>query len=165
MTTNAVLCYIRDGGRVLLQHKAEGRFGGGFWNAPGGKIVDGESPEQAAVREVREETGLTVRDLCNYGTITFYQDGIEGPDIHVHVLVAGRFEGTLQANDEGPLEWIAEDGLPYDEMWADDRLWVPHVLAGRRVRGSFRFSEHYKKMLNYDLEVDGGSGYAPNQVR
>ena len=48
MPTEAVLCYIRDGGRVLLQHKAEGRFGGGFWNAPGGKIVDGESPEQAA---------------------------------------------------------------------------------------------------------------------
>jgi 8-oxo-dGTP diphosphatase len=154
MATNAVLCYIRDGGRVLLQHKAEGRFGAGFWNAPGGKIVDGESPEQAAVREVREETGLTVRDLCDYGTITFYQDGIEGPDIHVHVFVAGGFEGALQANDEGPLEWIVEDDLPYDEMWEDDRLWVPHVLAGRRIRGSFRFSAGYGRLLSDELRVE-----------
>lgn len=154
MPTNAVLCYIRDAGRVLLQHKAEGRFGGGFWNAPGGKIIDGESPEQAAVREVREETGLTVRDLSDYGAITFYQDGIEGPDIHVHVFVAGRFEGALQANDEGPLEWIAEDDLPYDQMWEDDRLWVPHVLAGRRVRGSFRFSAGYGGLLSHELRVE-----------
>ena len=153
MTTNAVLCYIRDGGRVLLQHKAEGRFGGGFWNAPGGKIVDCESPEQAAVREIHEETGLAVSDLRDVGTITFYLDGIEEPDIYVYVFVAGRFEGTLRANDEGPIEWITEEALLYDQMWEDDRLWVPHLLAGRRIRGSFRFSEHYGRLLTHQVEV------------
>ncbi len=154
MTTNAVLCYIRDRGRVLLQHKTKGRFGAGFWNAPGGKISDGESPQQAAAREVREETGLTVRDLSEHGTITFYLEGTEEPDIFVHVFVAGQFEGTLQANDEGPLEWTAEDALPYDQMWEDDRIWVPHVLAGRSVRGSFRFSESYGRLLSHELEVE-----------
>ena len=39
-------------------------------------------------------------------------------------------------------------------MWEDDRLWVPHVLAGRRVRGSFHFSADYEKMLSYKLDVD-----------
>ena len=61
MANDRVLCYIRDRGRVLLQLKADGRFGAGFWNGPGGKAAEGESPEEAAVREVREETGLTVR--------------------------------------------------------------------------------------------------------
>jgi 8-oxo-dGTP diphosphatase len=154
VTTNAVLCYIRDRGRVLLQRKAEGRFGGGFWNAPGGKIVDGESPEQAAVREVREETGLRVDGLRHCGTIVFYVEGVDGPDIHVHVFEAGEFEGTPTANEEGPLEWIAEDALPYGQMWEDDRLWVPHVLAGRRVRGSFRFSANYGRLLSHELEVE-----------
>jgi len=154
VTTNAVLCYIRDGGRVLLQHKAEGRFGGGFWNAPGGKIAVGESPEAAAAREVREETGLTVDGLRDCGTIVFFVEGVEGPDIHVHVFEAGRFEGTLQANEEGPLEWVPEGALPYDQMWEDDRLWVPHVLAGRRVRGSFRFSAGYERLVEHELEVE-----------
>ncbi len=154
MTTHAVLCYIRSNGHVLLQHKAPGRFGGGFWNAPGGKIVDGESPEQAATREVLEETGLTVRDLRDRGTLTFYVDRVDGPDIHVHVFVAGEFEGEVEANDEGPLEWIADDALPYDEMWEDDRIWVPHVLAGRRICGSFRFSAGYEKMLDHELTLE-----------
>lgn len=153
MTTHAVLCYIRDNGRVLLQHKAPGRFGGGLWNAPGGKMADGESPEQAARREVLEETGLTVDGLIDHGTITFYVDGTEGPDIIVRVFAARSFDGRLQANDEGPLEWVPEESLPYEQMWEDDRLWVPHILAGRRVRGSFRFTENYGRMVEHELEV------------
>ena len=154
MTTEAVLCYIRDRGRVLLQRKAEGRFGGGFWNAPGGKIIDGESPEQAAAREVQEETSLTVRDLADHGTLTFFLRGIDEPDIHVRIFVAGGFEGTVEANDEGPLEWIPDDALPYDEMWEDDRLWVPHVLAGLRICASFRFSEGYGRLLEHEVRVE-----------
>lgn len=154
MPTHAVLCYIRDGGRVLLQHKAPGRFGGGLWNAPGGKMTDGESPEQTARREVLEETGLTVDGLSDHGTITFFVDGTEGPDIIVRVFSSRRFEGVLQANEEGPLEWFADDALPYGEMWEDDRLWVPHVLASRRVRGSFRFTEGYGRMVEHELDVE-----------
>jgi 8-oxo-dGTP diphosphatase len=154
MTTHAVLCYIRDDGRVLLQQKAPGRFGEGFWNAPGGKMIGGETPEQATRREVLEETGLMVAGLIDHGTITFYVDGTEGPDIIVRVFASRRFVGTLQANEEGPLEWFAEESLPYDEMWEDDRLWVPHVLAGRRVRGSFRFTEGYGRMTEHELEVE-----------
>jgi 8-oxo-dGTP diphosphatase len=154
MTTRAVLCYIRQDGRVLLQHKAPHRFGGGYWNAPGGKIANGESPEEATVREVREETGLTVSDVRYLGTLTFYVEGVEGPDIEAHVFVAGAFEGVVEANDEGPLEWVPEGALPYDKMWEDDRLWLPHVLAGHRVCGSFRFSAAYEKMLAHELEVE-----------
>jgi 8-oxo-dGTP diphosphatase len=153
MTTNAVLCYIRDGGRVLLQLKADGRFGGGFWNGPGGKIAEGESPEEAAVREVREETGLIVRDLRDCGALTFYVEGIEGPDINVRVYMTERFAGELQASEEGALSWFPEDALPYDQMWEDDRVWVPHVLAGRRVRASFRFSANYGKLLRHQIRV------------
>jgi 8-oxo-dGTP diphosphatase len=154
MATTGVVCYIRDRGRVLLQHKAPGRFGAGRWNAPGGKMADGESPEQAVVRELREETGLTVGELRDHGTVVFYQAGIDGPDIIVQVFVADRFEGVLQPSDEGPLAWFPEDALPYDEMWEDDRFWLPQVLAGHRVQGSFWFTVDYKKMLRHELRVE-----------
>jgi 8-oxo-dGTP pyrophosphatase MutT (NUDIX family) len=154
MTTHAVLCYIRDNGRVLLQIKAPDRFGGGLWNAPGGKMLDGESPEDAARREVMEETGLSVDDLTDHGTITFFIDGTEGPDIIVRVFTSQHFTGDIVANDEGPLEWFDESSMPYGEMWEDDLLWVPHVLAGRRVRGRFRFTGGYGKMLGHEIELE-----------
>ncbi|OGO51345.1 MAG: hypothetical protein A2148_10605 [Chloroflexi bacterium RBG_16_68_14] len=154
MATTGTLCYIRDRGRVLLQLKADGRFGGGFWNGPGGKLGDGESPEEATLREVREETGLTVRDLRGHGTLVFYFGEAAEPDFTVHVFSTDRFEGDLSPSDEGRLEWFPEDALPYDRMWPDDRVWVPHLLAGRRFRGIFRLSENHRELIEHELEVE-----------
>ena len=154
MRPDGVVCYIRDRGRVLLQLKAEGRFGGGWWNAPGGKLVDGESIEQAAVREVREETGLTVYDLREHGSLTFYFGDARDPQFTVHVFSTTRFEGEVTPSDEGTLEWFDEARLPYDQMWADDPLWLPHVLAGRRVEGVFRLSDDHRRLIDHDLRVD-----------
>ena len=154
MRPTGVLCYIRDSGRVLLQRKAEGRFGGGWWNAPGGKIADGESLEEATVREVREETGLTVDDLRAQGSLTFYFGDAPQPDFTVHVFSTTRFAGALTPNDEGPLEWFDESHLPYDQMWPDDAVWLPHVLAGHRVEGTFRLSDDHRRLISHDLHVE-----------
>jgi mutator protein MutT len=150
-----VLCYIRDNGRVLLQLKAEGRFGGGRWNAPGGKIADGEAPAEAVVREVREETGLAVSDLLEHGTLTFYFGDEAEAGFSVHVCSTRRYRGALTANDEGPLEWVDEARLPYDRMWPDDRVWLPHLLAGRRFEGVFRLSADHAELLEHELTVEG----------
>lgn len=154
MSFTGVLCYIRDNGRVLLQLKADDRFGGGWWNAPGGKLADGESPLDAAVREVREETGLTVRDLRDHGTLVFYFGDAQDPEITVHVFSAERFEGEMCPNEEGRVAWIEEDRIPYDQMWPDDRIWLPHLLAGRRVRGVFRLSADHTQLISHELQVE-----------
>ena len=154
MAISGTLCYIRSNGRVLLQLKAADRFGGGFWNSPGGKLVDGESPEAATVREVQEETGLTVRDLRDHGTLIFYFGEDEQPKFAVQVFSTERFKGDLTANDEGRLAWFDEDRLPYDQMWPDDRLWVPHMLAGHRFRGVFRLSDDHTQLISHDLQVE-----------
>lgn len=151
---DGVVCYIRQNGRVLLQLKADGRFGGGWWNAPGGKIAGGESPLEAARREVHEETGLEVGELREHGILTFLFGDSLDPSFSVHIFSTGSFAGELRPSDEGRLEWFAEDALPYHQMWPDDRVWLPHLMAGRRFRGAFRLSADHQTLLEHELVVE-----------
>jgi len=153
MPTIGAVCYIRQNGRVLLQLKAEGRFGGGWWNAPGGKVEAGETPEEGAIRETKEETSLDVSHLCNHGTITFHFGDTVKPDYLVHVFSATKFVGEPQDSEEGRLEWFAEAALPYDQMWPDDHIWLPDLLAGRTFRGTFYLTADYKSIVSYEYDL------------
>jgi 8-oxo-dGTP diphosphatase len=150
---HSTVCYIRDGGRVLLQLKADGRWGGGWWNGPGGKVMDGETPVEAAVREVREETGLMVSGLFEHGWLDFRFGDEASPSLRVHVFSTTRYEGTVCANDEGRLEWIEEAALPYDQMWPDDIVWLPHMLAGRCFTGDFHLTADNRTLLGHALTL------------
>jgi 8-oxo-dGTP pyrophosphatase MutT (NUDIX family) len=158
MATPCVVCHIRREGRVLLQLKREGRVGGGLWNGPGGKIDDGESPETAVRREVLEETGLELDEVEHHGTLTFYFGAAPEPVYIVDVFTSDSFAGELCAGDEGTLEWHAEDAIPYERMWADDAVWLPHVLAGSRVSGWFRLSEDMRCVVEHDLRIEDAEG-------
>lgn len=160
MTTHATLCYLVRDGKALLLRKAEGLWGGGKWNAPGGKLLPGEDPKRGAIREVREETGLLVRenDLTLQGTLEFLFGSGRGrrerePDWVVYVFRAEAFAGEPRAGREGALRWHPLGSLPYDEMWADDRFWVPLLLQGKRFRALFRFDEKAEKLLWHRVEV------------
>ncbi len=153
MPTTGAVCYIRQNGRVLLQLKAEGRFGGGWWNAPGGKLDDGETAEEAVTREVEEETSLSVTDLHQHGTLTFYFGDTNEPDYLVHVFSAAQFAGEPRDSEEGRLEWFDEEALPYDRMWPDDHIWLPDLLAGRSFRGTFYLTADYKRIVSYEYEL------------
>ncbi|MDR5684228.1 MAG: NUDIX domain-containing protein [Armatimonadota bacterium] len=165
MTIRATLCFIVRDGQVLLLRKAEGLWGSGKWNAPGGKLADGEDPCAGAVREVREETGLTVADPQPRGTLRFYFGQRPEPAWVVYLFVARRFSGRLRPGEEGILQWHAQDALPYDQMWEDDRYWLPALLRGETVDGDFYFDEAAAKLLRHELRVDslaGGEGCPPD---
>ncbi|MCH7698730.1 MAG: 8-oxo-dGTP diphosphatase [Chloroflexi bacterium] len=153
MPTTGVVCYIRRDGRVLLQFKTPGRFGGGWWNAPGGKLDHGETPEQAIMREVKEETSLDVTDLREHGTLMFYFGDVAEPDYLVHVFSTTHYSGEPQDSEEGHLEWFDETALPYDDMWPDDRIWLPDLLAGRSFRGVFHLTADYKSIVSYEYDL------------
>jgi 8-oxo-dGTP pyrophosphatase MutT (NUDIX family)/predicted N-acetyltransferase YhbS len=149
---DGVVCYLRQNGRVLLQLKAEGRFGGGLWNAPGGKIDEGESPRSAVVREFREETGLEITPV-ERAKLTFYFGDAQEPAFDVYVFTSDSFSGETLASDEGPLEWHSVDALPLARMWPDDEYWLPQVLAGHRVRGTFRLTDDMTRVTEHDVRV------------
>jgi 8-oxo-dGTP diphosphatase len=132
----AVLTFIRCGGRLLLILKKRG-LGQGKYNAPGGRLEAGETPEQAAVRETQEEVGLTPTGLRPAGLLEFaFADGYS---LRCHVFTADGFEGELAETDEAAPFWCDESDIPYGRMWSDDRLWLPLMLAGRAFEAQFIF--------------------------
>lgn len=132
----AVLTFVRRGGQLLLILKKRG-LGAGKYNAPGGRIEAGETPEAAAVRETQEELCVTPTGLRPAGRLYF--QFVDGYSINCHVFVAGDAVGTATETEEAVPFWCAEDAIPYHNMWADDRLWLPLLLEGRRFEAWFVF--------------------------
>jgi 8-oxo-dGTP diphosphatase len=153
-TVRAVLCHINKGNEYLLLLKSSGRFGEGFWNAPGGKLEPNERPEDAARREVLEETGLRILELVEAGSLTFYfGKDKQFPDWFVDVFVSSKFEGKLTESYEGKLRWFKKDSMPYDTMWADDVHWLPLLLQGKKFQGTFIFSADSKELLSSSITL------------
>lgn len=146
----ATLLFIVPPGesRVLLIRKKRG-LGAGKINGPGGRIEPGETPLQAALREVHEEVGLVAQAPRRVGGLRF--QFVDGYSLHVHVFRSEHYSGQLIETPEAIPMWVPLDEIPYDEMWADDRLWLPHMLAGTHFEGRFIFEGD--AMLDHRLEV------------
>ena len=123
-------------GEILLIEKKRG-IGAGKINGPGGKIDPGETPLECAVRETREEVGITALRPVKVGELHFAMSDI--PDILCHVFLARAFEGRPVETDEAKPLWCRLADIPYDRMWKDDIDWLPHLLDGRRFFGRFVF--------------------------
>lgn len=151
LVTFATLCYLRRGTKVLLQRKAQGLFGEGRWNAPGGKMRMGELPERAAAREMYEETGLRVSGLQFKGILNFYLGELKELDQTVFLFSTRKSTGGLRESNEGELRWFSVNAIPYHEMWQDDQVWLPLVLDGRSFVGDFHFTKGYMDFLSHKI--------------
>ena len=125
---NSVLCYIEQNEQYLMlyRNKKQHDINGGKWIGVGGKFEAGEAPEEALIREVREETGLTLTRYQRRGLVTFvYGDLTE----YMFLYTADRFEGTLTDCDEGELHWINKTKVPDRPTWAGDRVFLPRLMG------------------------------------
>lgn len=101
-----VLCLIADGDRILLQNRVKKDWRG--YTLPGGHIEPGESIVDAVIREMKEETGLTIMDPELAGVKQF---PIEGGRYIVFLFKAEKYEGELKSSEEGDVNWIQTDQL------------------------------------------------------
>lgn len=141
------LVFVIEGTRVLLIRKKRG-LGAGKINGPGGRLEAGETPEQCAIRETREEVGLHVSDLVQAGVLRF--QFADGYSTHVCVYRTERFTGELIETDEALPLWTEIAAIPYHEMWADDRYWLPMLFEGTPFDGRFLFDGD--RLVDYVLD-------------
>ena len=110
------------------------------WVGPGGKFEENETPDECVVREVFEETGLTLTDYRLRGIVTFLSDEWEGE--YMYLYTATGFEGELRECDEGVLEWIDKDKVCDLPIWEGDKLFFDELA---RDRGFFTMKLRYEK--------------------
>jgi len=131
-------------GKVLLGMKKRG-FGVGKINGFGGKLGEGESIVEAAVRELEEEIGIRTRveDLNKVGELAFSFPHAkdEDWDQKVHVFTVKDWEGEPRESEEMSCDWYYVDELPVNNMWDADKDWMPMVLEGKKISGKFVFND------------------------
>ncbi len=127
---------------ILLAMKKRG-FGAGRWNGVGGKLGDGETIEQAVIREAHEEIGIVAEesDLQKVAELAFTFPHHPDFDQLVHVYVTEKWSGEPVESEEMKPEWFSVDQIPFDVMWPDDKFWVPYIVEGKLVKGGFTFGE------------------------
>lgn len=118
------LCYIEQDEKYLMLHrvKKENDENKDKWIGIGGKFEEGESPEECALREIKEETGLDVFELKYRGIVTFVSDIY--PTEYMHLFKATDFSGKIKECDEGNLEWILKKDLFSLNLWEGDKIFL-----------------------------------------
>jgi mutator protein MutT len=149
---HATVCFIRREQKILLQERPAGRRWAGILNGPGGKIEKGETPLQAVEREIAEETSLQLAGVTAHGMLRLTFESEPVHNLAVHVFSASEFIGTPHGA-EGTLDWFAEDRLPFERMWPDQRYWLPLVLAGGRVEAVCSFDASGASLLSCQLQL------------
>lgn len=142
----ATLVFVVRDGQILLIDKKRG-LGKGKVNGPGGKVDPGESVEQCAIRECREELGIEVSNLEHLGEHRF--QFVDGYSIHCFVFRTARYQGTPTESPEAAPRWTSIDAIPYELMWEDDRLWLPLLLEGKSFVGNWIFDGD--RMVDHEL--------------
>ena len=121
---NTSLCYIEKDGRYLMLHRTKkaGDENRDKWIGIGGKFESGESPEDCMLREVLEETGLSLESWRFRGIVTFVSN--EWGTEYMHLFTAHGFTGSLRDCDEGELEWVEKSRIPSLPIWEGDKIFL-----------------------------------------
>ena len=160
----ATLCYLKAQGKTLMIHriKKANDMHQGKWNGLGGKLDPGETPEECVIREVCEESGLTIVDPQLKGLLTF-PNFANNEDWYAFIFVAKKFQGHLTDSNEGVLKWIEDEQLLDLELWEGDKIFIPWLeqtgfFSGKFVYQAGKLVEHsavfYERPMENTAQYD-----------
>lgn len=153
-TINTTLVLIEKGNKILLGQKKRG-FAKGTYNGIGGKQDEGETIEQAMIRECQEEIGAipTVFEQVGYIHFDVWYKG-EHSNMQLYIYSCTEYTGKIIETDEMIPQWFDRDNLPYDQMLEDDKLWYEYFLQGKKFIGDVKFDPNMKMLSNKFEEVE-----------
>jgi 8-oxo-dGTP diphosphatase len=145
----ATLCYVKRDGHTLMvfRNRKANDIHEGKWNGLGGKFEPGETPEECVIREVCEESGLSIQNPKLCGLLMFPK--FKGNDWYVFVFSASNFTGELIDSPEGKLEWIPDDRILDLNLWESDHIFMPWLKHGNFFSAKFNYDGD--KMIGYEV--------------
>ena len=147
----ATLCYVMKDDKTLMlfRNKKKNDVHEGKWNGLGGKFEQGETPEECVIREIKEESGLLIKNPSLRGFITFPMfDGKK--DWYVFLYVARNFKGRLINSHEGTLEWIPNEKLLGLNLWEGDKIFIPWLFQDKFFSAKFDYANG--KFVKHSVE-------------
>lgn len=137
------LLILRKDNKILLARKKRG-FGFGKWNGVGGKVEEKETPEEAMIRETQEEISVTPIEYEKIGIIRFVEyvkEELTTNDMHLYI--ATKWQEVPKESEEMQPKWFSINNLPWEEMFSDDKYWLPLVLKGKKLDAFFEYDKNW----------------------
>lgn len=127
----STLCYLEQNGRYLMMHRVRKKndINKGKWIGVGGKFEKNESPEECMLREVKEETGYTLKSFRFRGIVTFVSD--EAETEYMFLFTSSSFTGDYVPCEEGDLEWVEKESILDLELWEGDRIFLRLLMENK----------------------------------
>ena len=149
------LCYIERGNQYLMLHrvKKDNDASHDKWIGVGGKCEENESPDECMMREVKEETGLTIESWRYRGIVTFISD--VWPCEYMHLFTATEWSGNQIVCDEGDLEWIDKQRLFDLTLWEGDKIFLRLLMDPQQPFFSLKLEYHDDTLVA--AKIDGQS--------
>lgn len=147
------LCFpLKGENKILLGRKRRG-FGADKYNGFGGKLEEGESFRQGAVRELAEEASLLARpEDLEVKALLEFRFPYEPELTHVnYVYFLRQYKGLPLTTEEMEPAWFSISEVPYEQMWKGDRVWLRRLLAGEKLEGHVTFGEDNETVIDMEL--------------
>ncbi len=147
----STVCYIEKEGKYLMLHrtKKQNDINKEKWLGIGGKFEDKESPEECTIREVKEETGLTLNSVKLRGILTFINTICETE--YIYIFTSNDFTGKLIECGEGDLQWVEKEKVTSLNLWEGDKIFIEKIKEDGPF---FTIKNIYEgdTLLSYDLK-------------
>lgn len=144
------ICYLEKNGKYLMLHrtKKSNDINQGKWIGVGGKFEKGESPEQCMIREVKEETGLSIKKYLLRGIVSY--TFAEEDDEYMFVFTSNEFEGELSECDEGELAWVEKEEVTKLNLWEGDKIFLEKLKKDNQFF-SMKCSYKEDELIDFDF--------------